>query len=115
MYIKSRKAFVEQAKSEYQSFLSDSKLQGKMKEMSAEEKTELIKGLNLQNINENVSIFILGLKQHWEKLNVEYQKLSVIMDMLSKRAKKENLEYKMELIEKDIEFLEKHQIIYVTE
>lgn len=54
-----------------------------------------------------------GLKGNWDELHRQYQALSVVIDTLPKKQKKENLEKEMQQLEKDIEVLEKHSVIYV--
>ena len=58
---------------------------------------------------------IEGLKKQWEEVHEEYQRLSVITDTILKRQHKQRLENQMKLLEKDIDLLEKHQIIYIAD
>lgn len=59
--------------------------------------------------------FIEGLKQNWDELHHQFQNLSVITDTVPKRIKKENLENEMKTLEKDIDLLERHQLIYIAD
>ena len=64
----------------------------------------------------SVSLFwslIQGLKKNWDKLQHEYQGLSIVTDTLSKRAHKEQLEEAMKQLEKDINLFERFKTIYV--
>lgn len=54
-----------------------------------------------------------GLKANWDKLHHDYQGLSVVTDTPAKKARKERMEGEMKQLEKDIEQIEKHPIIYV--
>lgn len=56
-----------------------------------------------------------GLKKNWEELHLQYQGLSVVTDTAPKKARKERMEAEMKQLEKDIETIEKHKIIYVTD
>ena len=58
---------------------------------------------------------ILGLKKQWAEVHHEYQTLSVTIDTVPKRQHKERLEHQMQLLEKDIDLLEKHQVIYIAD
>ena len=54
-----------------------------------------------------------GLKQNWAELHQEYQGLSVVIDTVAKKARKEKMEANMKQLEKDIEVIERHTVIYV--
>lgn len=54
-----------------------------------------------------------GLKNNWDELHHGYQGLSVVTDTPAKKARKERMEANMKQLEKDIEQIEKHPIIYV--
>nr|XP_022910431.1 enkurin-like [Onthophagus taurus] len=54
-----------------------------------------------------------GLKNNWEELQRQYQKLPILMDTLPKKNRKSQLESELKQIEKDIVFLERHPYIYV--
>jgi hypothetical protein len=66
------------------------------------------------NDNERQTI-IDSLKKQWEDVHDEYQTLSVIIDTIPNRQYKENLEYQMKLLEKDLDLLKKHQVIYISD
>ncbi|KAI5630553.1 enkurin [Silurus asotus] len=55
-----------------------------------------------------------GLKKNWDELNHQYQGLSLFTDIISKKQKKERLESEMKQLEKDIELIKRHKIIYIT-
>ncbi|CAF2764994.1 unnamed protein product [Rotaria sp. Silwood2] len=99
IYIKSRREDMEKAKQEYQTYVSDYFRRGAMREMDNDERQTILD----------------GLKKQWEDVHHEYQTLSVIIDTIPKRLYKERLEHQMKLLEKDIDLLEKHQVIYVAD
>ena len=55
-----------------------------------------------------------GLKTNWEELHHQYQGLSVVTDTAPKKARKESLEAQMKQLERDIETVEKHKVIYIA-
>ncbi|CAF2146833.1 unnamed protein product [Rotaria magnacalcarata] len=99
VYIKTRRDEMEKAKQEYQAYVSDYFRRGAMREMDDNERQTIID----------------GLKKQWEDVHHEYQTLSVIIDTIPKRQHKERLEHQMQLLEKDIDLLEKHQVIYIAD
>ena len=58
---------------------------------------------------------IEGLKKQWEEVHQEFQRLSVITDTIPKRQHKQRLENQLKLLEKDIDLLERNQIIYIAD
>ena len=90
---------MEKAKQEYEAYVSDYFRRGAMREMADNERQTIID----------------GLKKQWEDVHHEYQKLSVIIDTIPKRQHKERLENQMQLLEKDIDLLSKHQVIYIAD
>ena len=58
---------------------------------------------------------LAGLKANWEDLHHQYQGLSVITDTAPKKARKERMEAEMKQLEKDIELLERHNRLYVSQ
>jgi len=99
VYIKQRQEDVKKAQDEYSSFMTDYFRRGAMREMAENERRTIID----------------GLKKQWEDVHHEYQQLSVIIDTIPKRQRKERLEHSMQLLEKDIDLLEKHQLIYIAD
>lgn len=55
-----------------------------------------------------------GLKRNWEELHHQYQGLSVVTDTAPKKARKERMESEMKQLERDIEIVEKHRVIYIS-
>jgi hypothetical protein len=56
-----------------------------------------------------------GLKQNWDELHHQFLSLSVVIDTIPKRLRKEKLENDMKLLEKDIDLLQRHQLIYIAD
>jgi hypothetical protein len=70
----------------------------------------------LRSMSEQERASILdGLKRNWDELHQQYQSLSVVIDTIPKRMKKEKLENEMKTLEKDIELLQRHQLIYIAD
>lgn len=55
-----------------------------------------------------------GLKKNWEEVHKEFQSLSVFIDSIPKKIRKQKLEEEMKQLEHDIGVLEKHKIIYIA-
>lgn len=61
------------------------------------------------------SLFPLqGLKKNWEEVHKEFQSLSVFIDSVPKKIRKQKLEKEMKQLEHDISVIEKHKIIYIA-
>ena len=58
---------------------------------------------------------LVSLKKSWEELHHQYQGLSVVTDTAPKKARKERMEAEMKQLEKDIEMMEKHKVIYIAQ
>ena len=59
-------------------------------------------------------MILAGLKKNWEEVHHQYQGLSVVADTAPKKARKERMEAEMKQLEKDIEMIEKHKVIYIA-
>lgn len=57
---------------------------------------------------------LTGLKANWEDLYHQYQGLSVVTDTLPKKHRKERLENEMKQLERDIQMMEKHATVYIS-
>ncbi|XP_008572333.1 PREDICTED: enkurin [Galeopterus variegatus] len=55
-----------------------------------------------------------GLKKNWEEVHKEFQSLSVFIDSIPKKIRKQKLEEEMKQLEHDIGVIEKHKIIYIA-
>ncbi|NWH77113.1 ENKUR protein, partial [Piaya cayana] len=69
-----------------------------MKQLPDEERTSLLQ----------------GLKNNWEEVYREFQRLPIHIDTISNRLYKEKLESQMRQLEHDIEIIEKHKVIYIA-
>ena len=69
----------------------------------------------MEQVEENKRVELLdGLKKNWDELNHKYQGLSVVTDTVSKKAHKEQIEAEMKQLERDIELVERHKVIYIA-
>ncbi|NXX41357.1 ENKUR protein, partial [Tricholaema leucomelas] len=55
-----------------------------------------------------------GLKKNWEEVHSEFQRLPLVISSISKKLYKEKLEAQMRQLEHDIEVMEKHKAIYIS-
>ncbi|XP_032099749.1 enkurin isoform X3 [Sapajus apella] len=55
-----------------------------------------------------------GLKKNWEEVHKEFQSLSVFIDSIPKKIRKQRLEEEMKQLEHYIGVIEKHKIIYIA-
>ncbi|KAG8443278.1 hypothetical protein GDO86_011903 [Hymenochirus boettgeri] len=97
-YIIKRNEDVKRAQEEYDAYVKQRLRMGAMKQLTEQER---------QNVLE-------GLKKNWDKLHHDYQALSVVIDTPPKKAHKERLEGEMKQLEKDIDYVERHKIIYIA-
>lgn len=86
-------------KAEYEAYMQEYFKKGAMRTMSNEERDAILQ----------------GLKKNWDDLHHAYQSLSVVIDTLPKKMKKEKLENEMKALEKDIDLLQRHQLIYIAD
>jgi len=98
-YIIDRKEESSKAKAEYEAYMSEYFKKGALRAMSEDEREAILN----------------GLKQNWDELHHKYQSLSVVTDTIPKRVKKEKLESDMKALEKDIDMLQRHQLIYIAD
>lgn len=78
--------------------MADHFRQGALKKLTEEEREEIID----------------GLKTNWERIHKDYQGLSVVTDTTPKKYRKERMEMEMKQLERDIETMEKHKVIYIA-
>lgn len=97
-YLKKRNAEVRRAQEEYDAYIQERMKQGAMKQLTFDEREEIIN----------------GLKKNWEELHHQYQGLSVVTDTAPKKNRKERMEAEMKQLERDIELIEKHRVIYIA-
>ena len=98
-YLEQRRLEMEAAQAEYDQYVVESMRRGQMAQVREAERDELL----------------AGLKANWEKLHHQYQGLSVVADTAPKKARKERMEAEMKQLERDIELVEKHRVIYIAQ
>ncbi|XP_042542142.1 enkurin [Dipodomys spectabilis] len=97
-YISKRNEDVKKAQEEYDNYIQENLRKAAMKRLSDEEREAVIQ----------------GLKKNWEEVHKEFQSLSVFIDSIPKKTRKQKLEEEMRQLEHDISVLEKHKIIYIA-
>ena len=97
-YLEKRKEEQTLAQESYDQFVLEQQKSGALKQLSEKDRQAVIE----------------GLKKNWEDLYKQYQGLSVVTDTAPKKARKERLEADMKRLEKDIEVMEGHTVIYVS-
>ena len=97
-YLTKRKDEIERAQQEYDNYVAEHFRRGAMQSLTDGERQEILD----------------GLKTNWEKLHHKYQGLSVVTDTAPKKNRKERMEAEMKQLERDIELIEKHKIIYIA-
>ena len=98
-YLTHRKEEMRAAQEAYDRYVAESFQQGSMHQLGEEERETILE----------------GLKRNWEELHHRYQGLSVVTDTAPKKARKERMEAEMKQLERDIELIEKHSIVYVAQ
>ena len=88
-----------QAQEEYDHYVADSLRKGQMEQVKEDQRDQVLE----------------GLKKNWEELHHQYQGLSVVIDTISKKARKERMEAEMKQLERDIELIENHKVIYISQ
>lgn len=97
-YIKRREEEMRRAQEEYNAYIAEHFRKGAMKQVPEHERQQILD----------------GLKTNWEHIHHEYQSLSVVTDTAPKKNRKERMETEMKQLERDIEMLEKHRVIYIA-
>jgi len=97
-YLQERRDELERAQAEYECFVREQEARGQLKQLSDAERAELL----------------AGLKGNWEEMHRLYQTLSVMIDTIPKKLRKERIETEMRALERDIEALEKHSLVYIA-
>lgn len=98
-YLERRCKEMEESQAEYDQYVVESIRKGQMAQVGDTEREELL----------------AGLKANWEEIHHQYQGLSVITDTAPKKARKQRMEAKMKQLEKDIELVERHKLIYISQ
>jgi hypothetical protein len=98
-YLTKRKEDEARAQQEYAEYVAHVQAQGQPYEVPADERQEILD----------------GLKSNWEMLHKEFLGLSVTTDTAPKKQRKFELEQRLSQLESDINKIERHRIILVTE
>lgn len=98
LYLQKRKEDVIRAQEEYDEYVREHYRRGAMKQLTEAERQTILD----------------GLKKNWEEIHHQYQGLSVVTDTAPKKMRKERMEAEMKQLERDIELLEKHKVIYIS-
>jgi len=97
-YLTKRNEEIARAQDEYDNYVQEHFKRGAMQSLSECERGDILN----------------GLKTNWENLHHEYQGLSVVTDTAPKKNRKERMEAEMKQLERDIELIEKHKVIYIA-
>jgi hypothetical protein len=97
-YLVKRKDEIQQAQEDYDNYVKHHMQQGALQQLNNQERQEILH----------------GLKTNWENLHHEYQGLSVVTDTAPKKNRKERMEAEMKQLERDIELIEKHNVIFIA-
>lgn len=97
-YICKRNEDVKKAQEEYNNYIQENLKKAAMKRLSDEEREAVLQ----------------GLKKNWEEVHKEFQSLSVFIDSIPKKIRKQKLEEEMKQLEHDISIIEKHKVIYIA-
>ena len=97
-YLSKRKDEMKRAQEEYNAYVAEHFRRGAMRSLTADEREAILR----------------GLKQNWEEIHDQYQGLSVVTDTAPKKNRKERMEAEMKQLERDIEAIEKHRVIYIS-
>ncbi|XP_053121676.1 enkurin isoform X2 [Hemicordylus capensis] len=97
-YVIKRNEEARRAQERYDSYVRETLRQKAMKRLSDEERDSLLE----------------GLKKNWEEVHQAFQSLSVEIDTIPKKLHKERLELQMKQLEHDIQTIEKHKVIYIS-
>ncbi|XP_072234663.1 enkurin [Leuresthes tenuis] len=97
LYLQQRNEAERRAQEENDRLIREQREQGAMHYLSDEDRQAVLQ----------------GLKKKWDTLHREYQGLSLIIDTLSKKAHKKQLEEAMKQLEQDINLFERYKTIYI--
>jgi len=97
-YLTKRQDEMKRAQEEYNAYVAEHFRRGAMQQLSDQERDSILQ----------------GLKNNWEEIHAQYQGLSVVTDTAPKKNRKERMESEMKQLERDIESIEKHRVIYIA-
>lgn len=96
-YLVKRNEEVRKAQEEYDQYVLDRFKVGALRKLTGDERDAILD----------------GLKANWADVHEQYQGLSVVTDTAPKKNRKERMEAQMKQLERDIEMIEKHKVIYI--
>ncbi len=119
-YIHKRREEMSKAQADYDAFVNEYFKRGALRTMNQEERVAILDGeLRADIEKKKTSQYFLfnskGLKKCWDEIHHEYQLLSVVIDTIPKKQRKERLEHDMKCLEKDIDLIQRHQNIYIAD
>lgn len=97
-YLTRRQDEMRRAQEEYNAYVAEHFRRGAMQQLSEGERQSILN----------------GLKKNWEEIHDQYQGLSVVTDTAPKKNRKERMEAEMKQLERDIETVERHKVIYIA-
>jgi len=97
-YLVRRQEEMKRAQEEYNAYVAEHFRRGAMQQLSEAERQGILN----------------GLKKNWEEIHDQYQGLSVVTDTAPKKNRKERMEAEMKQLERDIEAIERHRMIYIS-
>uniref|UniRef100_A0A3B3ZUV2 Enkurin domain-containing protein n=1 Tax=Periophthalmus magnuspinnatus TaxID=409849 RepID=A0A3B3ZUV2_9GOBI len=98
-YLQKHNTEKKKAQEEYDNYVKEQREKQAMKQLSEEERRDILE----------------GLKKNWDRIHHEYQGLSLVIDTWCKRAHKERLEADMKRLEKEMETFERFKVIYIAD
>ena len=85
------------------------------KRWEEEQEAELRRKEAMKLSQEEKENILQGLRTNWSTVNQTYQGLSLLTDTLFKRQRKAKVEAQLNQLEKFIQMLEQHTVIYITD
>jgi hypothetical protein len=98
-YLTRRREEEDRAAAEYHDYVRTIQQQNSPYEVSENERLELLD----------------GLRTNWDTLHKEYLGMSMVADTGPKKMRKERVEKQLAELERDIQLIERHPVIYVTQ
>lgn len=97
-YLTRRQEEMKRAQEEYNAYVAEHFRRGAMQQLTDEERQSILN----------------GLKKNWEEIHDQYQGLSVVTDTAPKKNRKERMEAEMKQLERDIDLIERHRVLYIA-
>ncbi|KAL4228190.1 hypothetical protein ACF0H5_013624 [Mactra antiquata] len=97
-YLTKRQEEMKRAQEEYNAYVAEHFRRGAMQQLTDQERQGILD----------------GLKSNWQEIHDQYQGLSVVTDTAPKKNRKERMEAEMKQLERDIDSIERHKVIYIA-